>query len=109
MPTPQLSKDEFTRRYSQQFVDPAFRAVQAEIDKIAEVAWDGYHAYRKAPVTAKAGAGFKNPDYDLSADWTDATTFEVVVYGQDPELFRKAFVEGDVAALRSEGREQQLA
>ena len=39
----------------------------------------------------------------LSADWTDATTFEVVVYGQDAELFRKAFVEGDVAALRSEG------
>ena len=30
----------------------------------------GYHAYRKAPVTAKAGLGFKNPDYDLSADWT---------------------------------------
>ncbi len=39
----------------------------------------------------------------LSADWTDATTFEVVVYGQDPELFKKAFVEGDVEALRSEG------
>jgi glucose/mannose transport system substrate-binding protein len=27
----------------------------------------------------------------------------VVVYGQDPELFKKAFVEGDVEALRSEG------
>jgi glucose/mannose transport system substrate-binding protein len=39
----------------------------------------------------------------LSADWTDATTFEVVVYGQDKDLFQKAFVEGDVAALRSEG------
>ena len=39
----------------------------------------------------------------LSADWTDATTFEVVVYGQDPDLFRKAFVEGDVDALRSDG------
>jgi glucose/mannose transport system substrate-binding protein len=37
----------------------------------------------------------------LSADWTDATTFEVVVYGQDPDLFKKAFVEGDVDALRS--------
>ena len=39
----------------------------------------------------------------LSADWTDATTFEVVVYGQDQALFQKAFVEGDVDALRSEG------
>jgi len=39
----------------------------------------------------------------LSADWTDATTFETVVYGQDIDLYRKAFVEGDVEALRSEG------
>jgi glucose/mannose transport system substrate-binding protein len=37
----------------------------------------------------------------LSADWTDATTFEVVVYGQDIDLFRRAFVEGDIDALRS--------
>ena len=37
----------------------------------------------------------------LSADWTDATTFETVVYGQDLDLFRKAFMEGDVDALRS--------
>ena len=39
----------------------------------------------------------------MSADWTDATTFETVVYGQDLDLYRKAFVEGDVDALRSEG------
>ena len=39
----------------------------------------------------------------LSADWTDATTFENIVYGQDIDLFRKAFVEGDVAALKSPG------
>ncbi len=39
----------------------------------------------------------------MSADWTDATTFEVVVYGQDIDLFRKAFVEGDIDALRSPG------
>ena len=34
-------------------------------------------------------------------DWTDATTFEVVVYGQNIGLFRKAFVEGDTKAMRS--------
>jgi len=39
----------------------------------------------------------------LSQDWSDATTFEVVVYGQDIDLFKKAFVEGDVEALRSPG------
>lgn len=39
----------------------------------------------------------------MSADWTDATTFENIVYGQDIDLYRKAFVEGDVDALRSDG------
>src|SRR5271156_368407 len=37
----------------------------------------------------------------FSQDWTDATTFEVVVYGQSIDLFRKAFVEGDTNAMRS--------
>src|SRR5271169_375209 len=36
-----------------------------------------------------------------SADWTDATTFEIVVYGLDLDLFRKAFVEGNTDAMRS--------
>src|SRR6201987_1406272 len=36
-----------------------------------------------------------------SADWTDATTFEIVVYGLDIDLFRKAFVEGNADAMRS--------
>jgi glucose/mannose transport system substrate-binding protein len=38
----------------------------------------------------------------LSADWTDATTFEVVLYGTDKDVFRKAFVEGDPEAMRSD-------
>ena len=38
----------------------------------------------------------------FSQDWTDSTTFEVVVYGQDIDLFRKAFVEGDTKAMRSD-------
>jgi glucose/mannose transport system substrate-binding protein len=37
----------------------------------------------------------------FSQDWTDSTTFEVVVYGQNIDLFRKAFVEGDADAMRS--------
>jgi glucose/mannose transport system substrate-binding protein len=37
-----------------------------------------------------------------SADWTDATTFDSIVYGMDIDLYRKAFVEGDVEAMRSE-------
>jgi len=38
-----------------------------------------------------------------SADWTDATTFEIVVYGMDMDLFRKAFVEGNTEAMRGPG------
>jgi glucose/mannose transport system substrate-binding protein len=37
----------------------------------------------------------------FSQDWTDSTTFEVVVFGQNIDLFRKAFVEGDTNAMRS--------
>ncbi|MEZ5667366.1 MAG: ABC transporter substrate-binding protein [Alphaproteobacteria bacterium] len=38
----------------------------------------------------------------LSEDWTDATSFEVVVYGMDIDLYRAAFVEADVDAMRSD-------
>ena len=38
-----------------------------------------------------------------SADWTDATSFEIVVYGMDMDLFKKAFVEGNTDAMRSDG------
>ncbi len=38
-----------------------------------------------------------------SADWTDATTFDSVVYGLDLNLYRKAFVGADLGALRSDG------
>jgi glucose/mannose transport system substrate-binding protein len=43
-----------------------------------------------------------------SADWTDSTTFEVVVYGMDIDLFRKAFVEGDTEAMRSDAMVKAL-
>lgn len=38
-----------------------------------------------------------------AADWSDATTFDSVVYGMDVDLYRKAFQEADVDALRSQG------
>ena len=76
--------------------------------------WGSTKAMEKAGVTSlpKTWAEF-NADCDkaiaanliclahASADWTDATTFEVVVYGQNIDLFRKAFVEGDTNAMRS--------
>jgi glucose/mannose transport system substrate-binding protein len=38
----------------------------------------------------------------LSADWSDATVFEDVLYGQDIDTFKKAFVDGDTDAMRSD-------
>ena len=72
MPSPQLGEAEFKRRYNGQFFDPAFRAVQAELDKIVDVAWDAYDKSRKSPVTKKAGPEFSNAKYDLSVDWIAA-------------------------------------
>lgn len=68
-PSVKLSKDEFEKRYLEQFYDPAFSAVENELKKITAIAWDAYANGRKAPLTEKAGPRFKNPDYDLSSEW----------------------------------------
>ncbi len=38
-----------------------------------------------------------------SFDWTDGIVFEDMVYGTDPDLYQKAFVEGKTDAMRSQG------
>jgi multimeric flavodoxin WrbA len=72
MPSPRLSESEFRRRFLDQFADPAYGALAAELDKIAGVAWDAYDHSRKAPRTRKAGGEFSDPNYDLSLDWLAA-------------------------------------
>ncbi len=72
MPSVELSREEFERRYRTRFRDPAFEPLQRELDAIVAAAWDGYSNSRKAPRTRKAGPGFADPDYDLSVDWLAA-------------------------------------
>lgn len=72
MPSPQLDEGEFRKRFLDRFRDPAFEPLQAELDRIAAVAWDAYDDSRKAPRTHKAGSEFADPDYDLSIDWINA-------------------------------------
>jgi multimeric flavodoxin WrbA len=72
MPDPHLDKAEYRRRFLSQFQDPAFSPLAAELDKLAEAAWDAYSDHRKSPWTRKAGAGFHDPDYDLAVDWIAA-------------------------------------
>ncbi len=71
-PSPQLDEAEFRKRFLSQYVDPAFEALQPELEKIAAAAWRGYSEYRKSPHTRKAGPEFADPDYDLSVDWLAA-------------------------------------
>ena len=72
MPSPQLELAEFRRRFLEQFRDPGYAALGDELERILAVAWDAYRNSRKAPHTRKAGAGFADPDYDLSLDWLAA-------------------------------------
>jgi multimeric flavodoxin WrbA len=72
MPDPRLRREDFRQRYLRQFADPAFDRLRAQLDDVAEVAWQAYSQSRKAPLTRKAGPEFADPDYDLSVDWLAA-------------------------------------
>ena len=71
MPSVTLDKAEFSRRVRQRFYDPAFAEVEAEIERIIDVAWDGYDNSRKSPRTRPAGPGHADPSYDLSVEWSE--------------------------------------
>jgi len=73
MPSVALDKAEFARRMRSRFYDPAFKSVEQEIERIIEVAWDGYNEGRKAPLTKPAGRGYADPSYALSVEWSDAS------------------------------------
>ena len=68
---PPLSREEFGERFRRNFFDPAFAGEREAIARLEAIAWDGYDKDRKAPLTAKAGAGFADPDYDLSVEWRE--------------------------------------
>lgn len=72
MPDPQLDRETFRARYLERFHDPAFRSLDAELERIVDVAWDAYANHRKAPITRKAGPEFADPDYDMSVEWLAA-------------------------------------
>ncbi len=69
MPSVQLDKSEFKRRFLARFYDPDFEPLKGEIDKIAEIAWVTYNEYHKTPRVKKAGPDFADPDYDISVEW----------------------------------------
>jgi multimeric flavodoxin WrbA len=66
---PSLARGAFHERFMQDFVDPAFQAEAPALARLEEIAWQALQEGRKAPVTAKAGPGFADPDYELSVEW----------------------------------------
>src|SRR6478735_9807575 len=66
-----MAREEFRRRFERNFYDPAFDPEKEAIGRLEAIAWDAYKDGRKAPRTAKAGRGFKDPDYELSIEWRE--------------------------------------
>ncbi len=64
-----LTRAQFRERFFARFYDPAFDALQSELEKVCEVAWDGYIKYRKSPRKQPAGPGYADPGMALPAEW----------------------------------------
>jgi multimeric flavodoxin WrbA len=69
---PPLERKVFHERFMQSFFDPAYRAEDAALGRLEEIAWEAYKEGRKAPVTKPAGPGFADPSYELSVHWRTA-------------------------------------
>lgn len=72
IPVP-IARAEFGLRFRIAYTDPAFRAEEASIARLEDIAWAAYSEGRKAPFTQKAGPGFADPDYRLSVEWVTAS------------------------------------
>ncbi|HET7527039.1 MAG TPA: flavodoxin family protein [Burkholderiaceae bacterium] len=64
-----LRREVFEQRFQRLFLDPAFRSEQAAIDRLQSIAWRNHQDNHKSPLAHKAGAGFADPDYELSDEW----------------------------------------
>jgi hypothetical protein len=72
MPSVQLTKEEFSKRFHERFYDPTFGAVAPEIEKSHCRGVENYIEYHRNPRKRRAGAGFSDPDFPLSIEWLEA-------------------------------------
>jgi multimeric flavodoxin WrbA len=72
MPSVQLSREEFRRRFLAGFEDPTFEAVRAPLEQLIDVAWTNYVEYHKSPNRRAAGSGFHDPGFELPVEWLEA-------------------------------------
>lgn len=66
-----LQRDQFGVRFRAAFGDPAFAVEHDAIGRLEEIAWQAYSEGRKSPITRKAGAGYADPEYELTVEWID--------------------------------------
>ena len=66
---PVLTREEFGIRFRAPYLDPLFTIEVEAIARLEEIAWRTYKEGRKSPLTRKAGAGFADPDFELSVEW----------------------------------------
>ena len=68
-----LTKEQFRERFFARYYDPAFDKVRPELEKVFEIAWDGYGVeYRKSPREEPLGKGFADPKFKFSSQWVEA-------------------------------------
>ncbi|HWN38840.1 MAG TPA: flavodoxin family protein [Gammaproteobacteria bacterium] len=72
MPSVELDRNEFERRFRQRHQDPLFDDADDALRTVIDAAWQSYSGNHKAPRTRKAGPEFADPNYDLSIDWLAA-------------------------------------
>jgi multimeric flavodoxin WrbA len=91
---PPLSRETFSQRFNAHYVDPAFDAERDAIARLETIAWQAHEAGRKAPFTRPAGAGFADPGYELSVEWTDthARLKQAQALWQDPHTATRVLV-----------------
>jgi len=94
MPSVEVDRAEFERRFRARFRDPLFEDVDDELHRVIDAAWRSYSDNHKAPRTRKAGAEFEDPDYDLSTDWLAARDAirKAELEHRDPSLPAKILV-----------------
>src|SRR5262249_40109941 len=71
MPSVQLDKQEFKKRFLARFYDPEFEPQKRELDKIVETEWVTYDYYHKSPRPGKAGKDFVDRDFDTPIEWLE--------------------------------------
>lgn len=64
-----LDRQAFGERFRERFEDPAFDAERAALQRVEEIAWQGYAQSRKSPRRRPAGPGFAEPAFELPIEW----------------------------------------